>query len=132
MTPLAGALSGRTILVIEDNYLVAEQMRDILVRQGCAVVGPAGRVAKGLELVRQSATLDGAVLDINLGNEPCFPIAFALLERSVPFVFVTGYDTRSIIPAPLAFAPVLAKPLDEHKLVATAAATLILRPSDGM
>lgn len=109
MTLPAGALFGRKIMVVEDNYLVAEHVRDILVRRGCDVVGPAGHVSRALELINRTAILHGALLDINLGEEFCFPVAFTLLERAVPFVFLTGYDTRSIIPAPLASAPVLSR-----------------------
>jgi DNA-binding LytR/AlgR family response regulator len=119
MSPPRRALSGLKLLLVEDNFLVAEHVRDILVRNGCEVIGPAPRVAKALRLVQDNAALDGAVLDINLGGELCFPIAEALAARAVPFFFLTGYDTRSIIPAEFRATTVLAKPVEERTLVTT-------------
>jgi DNA-binding LytR/AlgR family response regulator len=112
-------LAGLRILVVEDNFLVAEDLRELLARLGCDVVGPAPRVEQGLDLVRQGK-LDGAVLDINLGGEDCFPIAAALEERSVPFLFLTGYDDRTLIPAEYRQAPRLSKPVDVARLVSIA------------
>src|SRR5260370_29853158 len=91
-------LRGLRILVVEDNFLVAEDLRELLTRRGCDVVGPAPRVEQGLSLVGEGR-LHGAVLDINLGSENCFPIAAALSERSVPFVFLTGYDDNTLVRA---------------------------------
>src|SRR5215218_9050375 len=113
------ALSGLKLLLVEDNFLVAEHMRDMLVRHGCEVVGPAPRVAKALELLEGSTALDGAMLDVNLQGELCFPIARALARRGVPFLFLTGYEAGSIIPAEFGDAPIVPKPVDESDLLAT-------------
>jgi DNA-binding response OmpR family regulator len=112
-------LSGLKLLLVEDNFLVAEHMRDMLARHGCEVVGPAPRVAKALELLADAAALDGAMLDVNLQGELCFPIARALANRGVPFLFLTGYEPGSIIPPEFGDAPVVPKPVDESGLVAT-------------
>jgi hypothetical protein len=53
--------------------------------------------------------LDGAVLDINLGDERSFPVAQILIGRAVPFLFATGYG-RPGLEAPFHQAPVLSKP----------------------
>jgi CheY-like chemotaxis protein len=119
-----GTLSGLRILVVEDNYLLAEHVRSMLLDHGCQVLGPASRVAAALVLVRSSGDIDGAVLDINLAGEKCFPVAAALLQRGVPFVFVSGYDDRGLIPTEFADVPALAKPADEGRLVATLASTI--------
>ena len=105
--------------MVEDNFLVAEDLRELLTRRGCDVVGPAPRVAQGLSLVGEGG-LDGAVLDINLGSENCFPIAAALSERSVPFVFLTGYDDKTLVPVEFRGAPRLSKPVDESRLISIA------------
>ena len=109
-------LEGLRILVVEDNFLAAEVVRDALERSGCTVVGPVGRVADGLHLAEQEK-LDGAVLDINLNGDRCFPIAHALANRGVPFVFLTGYDSSTVIPAELRATPRLAKPVLEQQLI---------------
>jgi len=115
-------LNGLRILVVEDNFLVAENLRELLHARGCDVVGPAPRVDQALDLV-SGRELDGAVLDVNLGGDDCFPIAAALRERDVPFVFLTGYDDNTLIPAEYRQAPRLSKPVDEGRLVATARQT---------
>ena len=113
------SLAGLRILVVEDNFLVAEDLRGLLAKRGCDVVGPAPRVEQGLNLVAAGG-LDGAVLDINLGNEDCFAIAAALTERSVPFLFLTGYDDSNLVPAEYRQAPRLSKPVDEARLLSLA------------
>ncbi len=115
-------LQGLRILIVEDNFLVAESLRELLRGRGCDVVGPAPRVELALILVADSE-LDGAVLDINLGDADCFPVAAALQAREVPFVFLTGYDDQTLIPAEYRQAPCLSKPVDEGRLVATARQT---------
>jgi CheY-like chemotaxis protein len=118
-----GTLAGRKILVVEDNFLIAEHLCSVLEEQGCNVVGPAPRLAQALDLVRSGGAIDGAVLDINLGGQRCFQVAAALAERGVPFVFLTGYDERTIVPGEFAAWPVLSKPFDERRLIETVAAT---------
>jgi CheY-like chemotaxis protein len=120
MPPVRGVLRGRKIMVVEDNYLIAEHVRGLLLQEGCEVVGPAGRLAQALEIVGREDGLDGAVLDINLDGQRCFPVAAALDRRAVPFVFLTGYDDPSIIPAVFADRPMLPKPLDEARLIEVA------------
>ncbi|WP_428620312.1 hypothetical protein [Reyranella sp.] len=83
--------------MVEDNFLVAEVMCDLLRGEGCVVVGPASRLERGLCLARD-AELDSALLDINLNGERCFAIAELLSRRHVPFIFLTGYDEGSIVP----------------------------------
>jgi DNA-binding LytR/AlgR family response regulator len=121
---LRGALAGRKVLVVEDNFLIAEHVRSVLLREGCEVLGPAARVAQALTLVRTAEALDGGLLDINLGEELCFPVAAALAERSVPWVFLTGYDGPAIVPAQFAERPLLPKPLDERRLIEVIKATI--------
>lgn len=85
------------ILVVEDNDLVAETISEALLDSGYEVVGPAPSLGDGLELARH-AELDGAILDVDLGGQFSFPIAFILRDRRVPFLFLTGYDDPTIMP----------------------------------
>jgi CheY-like chemotaxis protein len=116
MATSAKPLEGLRILIVEDNFLAAEVVRDALERSGCTVVGPVGRVADGLNLAQQEK-LDGAVLDINLNGDRCFPIAHTLTSRGVPFVFLTGYDSSTVVPDELRATPRLGKPVLEHQLI---------------
>ena len=115
-------LAGLKVLVVEDSYLIAEHVSDLLASHGAEVVGPVGHLASGLKLVEEGTPVDGALLDVNLDGEFCFPIASALARRDVPFVFLTGYDDSTIIPRDFAAAPRLGKPLDEAQLLRTIAA----------
>ncbi|HEX8533828.1 MAG TPA: response regulator [Allosphingosinicella sp.] len=101
-------MAGRRILVVEDEALVAMSLEDMLLSLGCVVVGPALRLTKALELASVEQ-IDGAVLDINLGDVRSFPVAEMLTRKSVPFLFATGYGHLGLEP-PFAEAPVLTKP----------------------
>jgi CheY-like chemotaxis protein len=94
--------------VVEDEAVVAMALEDMLLHLGCVVVGPALRLKAALALAAVEP-LDGAVLDINLGDERSFPVAEMLRSRSIPFLFATGYGDLGLEP-PFANAPVLAKP----------------------
>ena len=108
-------LRGLRILVVEDTLLVADMIVEELEEAGCTVVGPAPRVERGLALAR-AERLDGALLDVNLAGEPCFPIAELLLEQGVPFAFLTGYG-EATLPACYRKMPRLAKPFQLDDLV---------------
>ncbi|GAA0621749.1 response regulator [Brevundimonas kwangchunensis] len=83
-------LAGRRILIVEDESLVAMLLETILEDMGCTPVGPASTIDEGLRLAA-SEQLDGALLDVNVAGRQIFPVAEALRERGVPFVFSTGY-----------------------------------------
>ncbi|CAD0362747.1 response regulator [Xanthomonas hortorum] len=91
-------LIGRRILVVEDDYLLAEALNDLLVETGAHVVGPVGNVPDALSLLASGQAIDGALLDVNLRGQPVFPVADALLERGVPFSFCSGYDHCTLPP----------------------------------
>jgi len=114
-------LSGLRILVVEDQFLIAMELADQLEEAGCDIVGPASSVKQALKEMQQ-ATLDGAVLDINLAGEWSFPIAEILAARGVPFLFLSGYDSRTIVPDQFAEAPRLPKPVDCETLKKAVAA----------
>ena len=108
-------LKGRHILVVEDDYLIADDLARSLEDLGVMVLGPAGSVADAMALVAAGGPIDVGILDINLGSEKAFPVADALRQRSVPFVFATGYD-RWIIPGMYADVPRFEKPVDTRAL----------------
>jgi two-component SAPR family response regulator len=107
--PDGHALEGRRVLVVEDQYLVADEMRRMIVGMGGDVLGPAARSATALSLL-SNATVDFALLDINLGDGNAYPIAAELLRREVPFIFATGYEPW-VIPEAFRDVPRLDKPL---------------------
>lgn len=93
---MTDALSGRRILVVEDESLVAMLLETILSDMGCAVVGPVSNIGDGLQAVAGETALDAALLDVNVAGQEVFPIAEALKARGVPFVFSTGYGESGL------------------------------------
>ena len=89
-------LTGKKVLLAEDEYFIAQDMALAFTAAAAAVIGPAATVAQALRLVMTEPHLDGAVLDINLKGEMIYPVADALAARGVPFVFATGYHSGEI------------------------------------
>lgn len=87
---------GKRILVVEDDYFMADETRRKLESLGATVVGPTAHVEDALQLL-SSEHVDAAILDIHLDGELVFAVADRLTECSIPFVFATGYDP-SIVP----------------------------------
>ena len=112
-------LDGKRILVLEDDFYLAKDAAALLTQAGAEVIGPFG-IAADANTVCGAGDLDGAIVDINLGNGPSFDFAQALDDRKVPFVFVTGYDA-DIIPDAFAHIERLEKPLRRGELVAVVA-----------
>ncbi|MDE2061898.1 MAG: response regulator [Bradyrhizobium sp.] len=111
----AADLRGRRILVVEDEYMLAEDLRQVLENLAVEVVGPFATLAQALTLLRSGDTPDGAVLDVNLQGDTIFPVLDVLRERGVPFVLTTGYDGWAL-PEAYTNAPRCAKPLDMRRL----------------
>jgi CheY-like chemotaxis protein len=109
-------IKGRRLLVVEDDFLIADDLANSLQELGAEIVGPAGTVEDALELLESDGVLDAAVLDINLREERVYPVASVLTQRGIPFVFTTGYDTVAI-PQVYASAPRCEKPVDKMQLI---------------
>lgn len=88
---MSGKLSGKRILVVEDEYFIASDLKRALAGAEAEVVGPVGDLESGLRLA-EDGPLDAAVLDVNLSGVFSYPIAEKLAGASVPHLFLTGYD----------------------------------------
>ncbi|WP_298089342.1 PAS domain S-box protein [uncultured Sphingomonas sp.] len=100
MLDMSGApdLTGRSVLVVEDDYYIAGDTAAALRGAGATVLGPCPSEDAALDLL-DTATPTHAVLDLNLGGGgPRFEIAHALKERGISFVFLTGYDPDAVPP----------------------------------
>lgn len=104
-------LAGRRVLVIEDEYFIADDIARALASRGAEVVGPLADLADAKEFLNQGKPIDAALLDINIRNEMIFPLARLLRSRNVPFAFTTGYDKASVAPE-FQDVPLWEKPLD--------------------
>ena len=109
--PCGSTLRDRRVLIVEDDYILAEDLREQLLSCGAVVMGPVAAVADALALLEAGPAPDMAVLDIGLGdNETVYPVADALRARGIPFVFATGYDAW-LIPDAYAAVPRAEKPI---------------------
>ena len=109
-------LRDRRILVVEDEYFLADELQTELRDAGAVVLGPIGTLEQALHSIRSDQQIDGAILDLSLQGEMVFPAADLLIERNVPFVFTTGYD-ESEIPSRFASVVRCEKPIDLTKIV---------------
>jgi DNA-binding response OmpR family regulator len=112
-------LSGLKILVVEDNFLVADVLCEALRGYGCEIVGPAQNVESGEQLVEESdvdGPLNGALLDVNLNGAYSFPVAAKLSARGIPYIFLTGYGDAMDMPDEFRQARRVAKPCNFDEL----------------
>ena len=122
---MTAALEGIRVLVVEDEFLVAMLIEEMLESAGCVVIGPFPRVPEALDAVDRDAC-DAAVLDVNLGGERVDPVAAALSRRNVPFVFVSGYGTIGL-PGDYSDRPRICKPFKLAELLGTVSS--LVKPS---
>lgn len=95
--PPSAGLSGARILIVEDEYYLADDLAKTLEREGAKVIGPAASLEEADALIAASE-VDCAILDINLRGEMAFPVADRLESEGIPFVVASGY-TSAAIPA---------------------------------
>jgi len=108
-------LEGLHVLVLEDDFFIAEDTSQALKAAGASVLGPCRDAAAAFQAL-EADYADCAMVDVNLGQGPTFEPARALLARGIPVILVTGYDAK-IIPAELANLPCLQKPTDPRRVV---------------
>ncbi|WP_374297033.1 response regulator [Sphingomonas sp.] len=113
------------ILVVEDEYMLADELRMELEDAGAVVLGPVASVQDAEALIRASDPIHGGILDVNLDGDMVFAAADLLAERGVPFVFTTGYD-QSVIPERFCGVVQCEKPIN-LKLVTRAIGRVIRR-----
>jgi CheY-like chemotaxis protein len=104
----------RRILIVEDEWLIADFLSALLEEAGYETIGPAPSVERALAVLSQE-TPDAAILDVMLGREKSYPVAEALTTRNIPFVFTTGYLT-SELPEKFAARPIVSKPVEANRL----------------
>lgn len=91
-------ISGLSVFVMEDESLVLVNLEDMLDELGCKLVGPAMRIEQAEAMLDEAGGADLAVLDVNIGGRPVFPIAEKLRDKGVPLILATGYG-RDGLPA---------------------------------
>jgi DNA-binding NtrC family response regulator len=113
-------LTGKTVLIVEDDFFIGHDLRSFLEDAGALILGPIGDIAYACGVAREQA-IDGAVLDVHMWNDTTAPVAVELTARQVPFIVVSGYGPEDVPPA-MRDATYLAKPVKRLELVDVAAA----------
>jgi two-component SAPR family response regulator len=108
-------IGGLRVLVVEDEMLVSLLIEDMLTDHGCCIVGPFDRVGLALEAVGKEQ-IDCAVLDVNVAGDKIYPVAEALTERQIPFIFLSGYG-QNAVPAGRTEWQVCTKPFTSDQLL---------------
>ncbi|MHC2334588.1 CheY-like chemotaxis protein [Bradyrhizobium sp. USDA 4454] len=118
-------LTGRRVLIVEDEYFLADDMGSAFRSLGADIAGPVGDIDDALRMLHDGGVIDGAVLDVNIRKQMIYPVARELRARGVPIVFTSGYD-RIVISNEFADVALWEKPLD-HRAMARSLAGMILR-----
>lgn len=116
-------LAGSRILVVEDEYFLADDLHGALTEAGAEVLGPMPSVSDANTFIAGESSIDAAILDINLHGEMVFPVADALRERGIPFAFATGYD-EAVLPERFASVPRIEKPFKSARIAAVLGAMI--------
>ena len=109
-----GRMPKSRILILEDEALIAMDVRETLEREGFEVVGPFDRVIPAMVAVK-GIPIDGAILDVAIGTEQAYEVAEALTAANIPFVWATAYP-RNELPPEYRAQPCLQKPFDTAEL----------------
>jgi CheY-like chemotaxis protein len=108
--------SGRDVLVVEDEEMIASVIEEMLLDLGCHQVWVAGN-AKDAQAVLAQHRPHAVILDVNLGGDSGFQLAQTLTDTKIPFIFATGYG-RHGLPEQWATRPIMQKPFKMETLQA--------------
>ena len=106
-------LSGRTVLIVEDAYLIALEAQRIVEEAGARRVILAGSVEDSRSALAAEPGIDVCILDLRLGEQDATPLIREIGERGIPVLVVTGFDSTS----PEVDVPLLKKPYQETELI---------------
>ena len=113
-------LQGKRILVAEDEPLIALDLADLIAENGAAVVGPAYSLSDARSLTDDHA-IDGALLDIDLGDDLVWPLALLLQQKGIPFAFISARCRREDRPGALDSCVCIDKPATRDQILQIAA-----------
>jgi CheY-like chemotaxis protein len=114
-------LLGRSVLIVEDEPLIALELHDALHKAGASIIA-ATTIGEALALIAR-AQICAAIVDVNLGGHDCSSVCAALAKRSIPFTFYTGYTSAPRL-AQWPTAPAVSKPTQSKTMVDTIAQLL--------
>ena len=119
-------LDGRRVLIVEDRYFVADDLRQLFAKHGAEVVAVVADVEEA-KRIAAADEIDLAVLDVDLRGRDVFDAIGVLEARGTPFIFVTGYR-QAHLPERYRDRPIVSKPFSEPDLLDKVCASL--EPND--
>jgi len=125
------SLKGLSVLLVEDEILIALDAQAMLEEAGATNVEIANKAVNGLRLICETPP-DAAVLDFNLGSGTSLSIADELAARGIPYIFTTGYAGQIDLPRRHIHMPVVEKPYTAEWLIAGLIAALERRGDPDM
>src|SRR5690606_9743650 len=111
----ADPLEGRSVLVVEDQLIIALDLEMLLKERGAVAVQLSGSVNDALKSI-EAERPDIAILDVNLGSTTAFPVARERQRLGIPFILATGYGNEVEFPPELKSVPLVAKPYCMKKI----------------
>jgi DNA-binding NarL/FixJ family response regulator len=112
---------GKSVLIVEDEFLIAYELRLLLESHGWSVIGPAPNVRTALALLQETRP-SVALLDVNLGTELVTPVALALKDMGIPFALASAYSRPEDYGGEvLRDAPNAGKPTSDQQVLAALA-----------
>lgn len=121
-------VSGKRVLIVEDELLVALGLEDNLRSLGCEVIGPLASLSEARR-VAETVMADVAILDVNLRGEYVYPAAEILAARGIPLIFCSGFIGTTPLPGQFADAVRVPKPYTS-RAIANALSDILSRAGD--
>ncbi|MDB5526761.1 MAG: hypothetical protein JWM58_4524 [Rhizobium sp.] len=81
------------LLIVEDEYLIAQDLAYGPQREGIDILGPYSSIDSAIDVLRTTDDIGAAILDLNIGGRIAFDLAEQLAGKNIPFIFYTGYDS---------------------------------------
>lgn len=117
-------LAGKSVLVLEDEFLIAMDVEQLCHDNGARQVSIAKNLGEAGAVGYASGAIDIAILDVMLGNQPTFEFARRLVDHGVPFVFATGYTDPGIVAREFPGVEMVTKPYAATELVGALSAAI--------
>jgi DNA-binding response OmpR family regulator len=112
---VSGELSALRVLIVEDEYYLADDLAAVLRGHGAEVVGPAATLEQAHAMAREQ--IDCAILDMNLRGNMAFPVADQLEAAGIPFLIASGYNSAAL-PERFSAVPRIEKPFNAAEIAA--------------
>lgn len=112
-------LNGKRCFVLDDEFLIALDIQQILERAGASHVASVASATEAIQVLTREPKFDLAVLDVKLGGveRNSLDVAALLHTQGVPFVFLTGMRADDVHAKKFPNAPVIEKPYDATALL---------------